>query len=285
MALTRLLGEIPPSQFLERHFLKLPFARPGGCRELLPPVTWKTIENILGQPNVDVLAGREGQPWTGPAPTSPAEARKAFEAGYTIGIRHAEKHDPALKELADDFHRDFLAPIDVHLYCTPAGCPGFGWHYDAEDVFLLQLQGDKEWWLRKNTVNPWPLVETLPGDMRYEREIMPPMNCRLKADDWLYLPAGYWHRSLAGRESISLSVGIRSVTALDAYDFLRASLLTSLRWRQRLPPAGAVAAQTPEELLRQYRELFTDLGQDLARILAEEGTARAFLRQIGRPMT
>ena len=37
--------------------------------------------------------------------------------------------------------RDFAAPVDVHLYCTPAGQPGFGWHYDAEDVFVLQTAG------------------------------------------------------------------------------------------------------------------------------------------------
>src|SRR5947209_3055839 len=135
----------------------------------------------------------------------------------------------------------FLAPIDVHVYCTPAGQPGFGWHYDAEDVFVLQTAGRKEWSLRKNTVNPWPLAEALPADMRHEREIMPVLRCTLAAGDWLYIPAGYWHRTRAGEESVSLSVGVLSASALDVYDFLRRQLLSSLRWRQRLPPAGGAS--------------------------------------------
>jgi ribosomal protein L16 Arg81 hydroxylase len=120
--------------------------------------------------------------------------------------------------------------------------------------------------------------------MRYEREIMPLMRCTLGAGDWLYLPAGYWHRAQAGAESISLSVGVRAPTALDVYDFLRASLTCSLRWRQRLPPGGAASPPEPEQLVRQYQALFAELGQDLARVLAEEATARVFLaRPVGAP--
>src|SRR5204862_57834 len=132
--------------------------------------------------------------------------------------------------------------IDVHVYCAPGASPGFGWHYDAEDVFILQTVGSKEWWLRKNTVNPWPLVEALPADMRYPREIMPVLRCHLLAGDWLYIPAGYWHRTQAGEESISLSVGVLAATAVDVYDFLRREVLASLRWRKRLPVAGRASA-------------------------------------------
>jgi 50S ribosomal protein L16 3-hydroxylase len=130
-------------------------------------------------------------------------------------------------------------------------------------VFVLQTCGSKEWEPRKNTVNPWPLVETLPADMRHEREIMPVLRCLLAAGDWLYIPHGYWHRTRAAEESISLSVGLRSAAALDVFDFLRGELLSSLKWRQRLPPAGAASPLGPEELSRRYRELFADLGADL----------------------
>src|SRR5262249_27039897 len=147
--------------------------------------------------------------------------------GCTLGIRHAEKHDPGLARLAEGFRRDFASPVDVHLYCTPAGRPGFGWHYDAEDVFLLQTQGTKEWFLRKNTVNPWPLAEPPPADMRYRLELMPLLRVTLAAGDWVYIPCGYWHRTEAGsEESISLSVGVRSPSAVDVYDYLRRQLLT-----------------------------------------------------------
>lgn len=91
-----------------------------------------------------------------------------FSSGYTILIRHAERHFGPLAELAGGFSADLLEPVDIHMYCMPASQFGFGWHYDAEDVFVLQTQGEKEYSLRKNTVKPWPLVETLPNDMRFE---------------------------------------------------------------------------------------------------------------------
>src|SRR5205085_5069557 len=102
------------------------------------------------------------------------------------------------------------------------------------------------------------------------REMMPVMRCMLHAGDWLYLPAGYWHCGRALDESVSLSVGVSSATALDVYDFLRRGLLDSLRWRQRLPVAGPANPMTTEELLRRYRELFDELGRDLGAQLADE---------------
>ena len=283
MVLEQLLGDVPRSTFLEEYFLRLPYARAGGCRHLTHLATWQTVESLLARPGVDALAGREGKRWQGESPPPAAQLRAILDQGYTLGVRHAERHDPGLGELAAGFGRDFAAPVDVHLYCTPAGQPGFGWHYDAEDVFVLQTAGSKEWELRKNTVNPWPLVETLPADMRHEREVMPLMRCLLRAGDWLYIPAGYWHRTRAGEESISLSIGLLSASAMDVYDFLRGRLLGSLRWRQRLPTAGQASTLDDADLLRRYRELFTELGRDLAYLLGREDVAREFLAGRRKP--
>jgi 50S ribosomal protein L16 3-hydroxylase len=277
MILDQLLGTVSRSVFMQEYYLKLPYSLPGGCQHLTDLASWPVVGEMLTRSQPDLLIGREGQPYEGPRPALVEEARALLAQGYTLGIRHAEKYHAPLADLAGAFQRAFAAPVDIHLYCTPPGQPGFGWHYDAEDVFLLQTQGSKEWSLRKNTVNPWPLIETLPANMRYEREIMPLMRCLLQAGDWLYLPAGYWHRSQAGEESISLSVGIQSLSALDVYDFLRQQLLLSLRWRQRLPPPGEASSLTAEELLQRYRELFAELGQDLAHLLSQESLSRAFL--------
>jgi ribosomal protein L16 Arg81 hydroxylase len=275
-ALERLLPPDRRATFVRENYLKLPYAEPGGCKGLTHLGAWEVIEHILARPDVDALLGRAGQRYDGAWPADVRQLRALLAEGYTLGIRHAERHHAGLAELAEGFRRDFLAPINVHLYCTPAEHPGFGWHYDAEEVFILQTQGGKEWWLRKNTVNPWPLVETIPADMRYEREIMPALRCTLLAGDWLYIPAGYWHRTQAGAESISLSVGVLAASALDVYDFLRRELLASLRWRQRLPAAGPAAALRPEELEAAYRELFAELGRDLAELLNRETTVRNF---------
>jgi ribosomal protein L16 Arg81 hydroxylase len=273
MVLSQLLGDFPVAKFLEEHFYRQPYASPAGCAGLAnrSAADWTaaaTCARLLGQPGLDLLVTREGKPWPGPAVDAASSGQAALAEGYTLCIRHADRHDAALAQLAADFHQDFLAPIDVHVYCTPAGKPGFSWHYDAEDVFILQTEGKKDWWLRKNTVNPWPLVETIPPDMRYEREIMPALHCTLAAGDWLYIPAGYWHRTAASELSTSLSVGILSPTGIDVFDLLRNDLLQDLRWRERLPVLGAANIASPEDQAAAFRAITHALSNDLAQRLA-----------------
>ncbi len=278
MILEQLLGDVPRSVFMEEHFLRLPFAKAGGAGHLVGAAGWLLIEALLAQPGVDFLAARQGQLWAGTAVPSPDQVRALLAEGHTVRFRNAQRHHPLLAGLAEEFGRAFAGPVDVQVYCTGPNQPGFAWHYDAEDVFILQTAGSKEWWLRKNTVNPWPLVETMPRDLRYQREVMPAMRCELRAGDWLYIPAGYWHRTQAGEESVSLSVGVLSATALDVFDFLRGGLLDSLRWRQRLPTPGEASTLDEGELRRRYGELFAELGGDLAALLSKEETVRAFLQ-------
>lgn len=277
MSFQHLLNGVPLATFLEGHYLKLPFASVGGCKELISLANWSTVERLLGHPDIDVVVARRHERW--PVEQSPSwiQARALLAQGYTLGIRHVERCDPALAALAADFARTFQAPVDIHLYCTPAGQPGFGWHYDAEEVFLLQTQGSKDWQLRKNTVHPWPLVETMPANLRYELEIMPLLRCRLVAGDWLYIPSGYWHHAQAGEESLSLSIGVRATTALDVLDFLRQRLPASLLWRQRLPLLQEEPAPTRDDRERDYATLFAELGKDLTEHLGRPEFVRAFL--------
>lgn len=277
MIIDRLLGDIPPRDFIEEFFLRQPFSQPGKAGEFASLGDWSALETILSQPEADVLVVKEGKRWEGTRPPTFDEARELHASGYTVLARHAERCHPGIAELAAGFAADFAAPIDVHLYYTPGGSHGFGWHYDAEDVFILQTAGGKEYSLRKNTVNPWPLVETLPDDMRYPREIMPLSKCRLAAGDWLYIPHGWWHRAEAEAESISLAVGVLSPAAIDVYDFVRERLLSSLRWRQRLPPVSAASALAGDELAQRMQEMFAELGADLAKLFREEALVRDYL--------
>jgi 50S ribosomal protein L16 3-hydroxylase len=282
--LTEMFRTLPPAEFLERYFLKLPCSQAGGCSSAASVADWDSVHRILSDPAADVLIGRQGTQWTGLVPQSRSAVEEVLSAGYTIGIRHVQQIDPALRDYAREFERGFAAAADIHLYCTPAGQPGFGWHYDAEDVFVLQTAGDKEWRLRKNTVNPWPLFDAVPADQRYEREIMPVMSCRLAVGDWLYIPAGYWHQTQAGQPSISLSIGLRSPTALDVFDFLRPRLAATLEWRQRLPPSGEIV----EDAAAQQRALglmLEELGRDLQQRLVSASLVEEFLATRQRDRT
>ena len=269
MSIQPWLGALSKQQFVEQYYNKLPYSGTGGGRDLCELGSWETIGRILAQEQPDVMVVRGGEQFAGEPPRSLEAAQRLSGEGYTVVIRHAERNDTRLAELAAGFEADLGGAVNLHIYATPAENYGFGWHYDAEDVFILQTTGRKEYSLRKNTVNPWPLVETLPEDMSYERERMPLVRCLLEAGDWLYIPAGYWHMGQAEQTAISLAVGVMAPAALDIYDFLRARLLDSLLWRQRLPVPGCASPLSQEELAAHYHQLLGMLARDLGRELQD----------------
>jgi ribosomal protein L16 Arg81 hydroxylase len=285
MNVESLLGNFGLTKFVAEYLHRLPLALPkaaAGTREL---GSWSTLARLLENEDAAVLVVRDGQPQD-LRPADVDAARQLSAAGYTIVVRHAERHDAPLRELARSFERTFAGPVDVQFFVTPAGQRGFSWHYDPEDVFILQTAGSKQYGLRKNTVNPWPLTETLPEDMRYEREIMPLMSVSLAAGDMLYVPCGYWHKadaSASTEAAISLAVGVMSRTAVDVFDSLRRRVVDSLLWRQRLPVAGDASPMTAEELEQVYRDLFAQLGADLMKLLRDERQVRYWLRSPDSP--
>lgn len=274
----RLLGDLSVKEFLDRFYTRLPHSRPGGAAAFTSFAGWPSVEDILAAPGADAFLAREGRMWEGGRKPTFAEARERFGLGHTLVIRSAEKHDAELERIAAGFRGDFEAPVNVHVYCTPPERSGFGWHYDPEDVFIVQTHGSKEYQLRKNTVNPWPLLEQMPKDLKVERETQPVWSCVLRPGDWLYIPTGWWHsaRGVEG-DSITLAIGLMTPSAMELLEFLRKELLGSVIWRQRLPSLGKAATMSAEELAGLHRSLLTDLGRDLSRLLADETFARRFL--------
>jgi ribosomal protein L16 Arg81 hydroxylase len=274
MDLASTLGLPSLDQFLERHFRQFPFVSTVGSVDVVRPFGWDTVGQLLESPDVDWLLTREGVPISCERRPTATEAADLLATGHGLRFRHAERHCAAIGSLAMVFQRALAAPVDCHVNCTGANAVGLNWHYDAEDVFVLQTLGTKEWSLRKNTVHPWPLIETLPEDMQYERETMPIMRCQLAEGDWLYIPAGYWHFTRANEVSISMSVGLLPPTAIDLLDFLRSQLPADLRWRQRLP---ALADPQSESTPGGWQAIVHDLASDLSRRLTDRRLVESFL--------
>ncbi len=235
MAIGELLSKVGINEFFTSYFLKQPCAVADGCQHLLGLGTVDRLQSMMIQPDANVILTDEIRAAVTGA-VAAGDIPRLFIEKWSIGLRHAQNHDPDIAGFANSLQRELQGPVDVHLYWTKGGTPGFSWHYDAEDLFILQTSGHKTWEIRKNTVDPWPVKESLPKDMRFEREIMPMLRCDLAAGDWLYLPAGYWHRTFARSDSMSLSVGVMTASGLDILDFIRPRLSASLRWRQRLQP-------------------------------------------------
>jgi 50S ribosomal protein L16 3-hydroxylase len=276
--LEELLRPLSLQTFHDEVLFKAPYAGSGDPSRFAPFLCWEIMEEIFHSGHSDCWLAQSGKLFENSVTLDYKSARLGFEKGQTLLVRHAEKAHPVLEKLALDFYESFRDPVDIQIYCTPAGQKGFGWHYDAEDVFVLQVSGEKEFWLRKNTVNPWPLVDQLPANMYFEHEVsVAQLRCRLCPGDWLYIPVGYWHRAEAASDSFHLSVGITAASAFDYLQDLLPRLSKNLLWRQRLPARGNLNTHSDDEKLAEYQKIIHQLGRSLAAELEDESSLRSYI--------
>ena len=257
--LQELLGPMPVREFFDRHFTRAPFAMPDQATLYVQDFHEADFAAMVEDPRAILRIVRDGRLVRDRARLSWTEAQAYYRAGHTLLVRHAERASAKVQALAEAFARVFHAPVDVQVYLTPDQRQAFGWHYDLEEVFIIQVRGCKEYTVRQNTLNPWPVWDTLPAEMPYDRETSRVrLTCRLEAGDWLYIPSGWWHLAQTQTASIHLSVGVMPVVALHLFAFLRQHLAQDPFWCQRLTwvaqqatgPAGATS--TPHQHWQGY---------------------------------
>lgn len=274
--LAKLLGEDPKKSFLSQHFTKLPFSRPGGANDFLHFLNWKVVEKIFKENKSVLRIVQDGRVIKDYVDLSFDEARNHHGQGHTLLLRYAEKSSPELKDLALDFENGFHTPVDIQLYCTPEGHNAFGWHYDVEEVFILQTKGSKSYSIRPNTVHPMPLISSIPKDLNYELEKTPiGIKVTLEEGDFLYIPSGWWHIARTEKESMHISIGLMPSSAVDLASFLPQYLSKNHFWRTRMPVH--LEFNTREDEISFYQEAMGTLGKDLSKIMSSAEFIRSFL--------
>lgn len=237
-----LLGRLDATEherFWSAHYLRAPYLARGGAADLRGLVSDAMIHHLIECTGCDLTAVRDGRVLRAPRMTTREQGAALQEAGYSLVFRHVERHDHPIAVLGGHLVDELPGVLDAHLYLTPAGGSGFGWHYDAEEVFILQTDGSKELLLRANSLHASPLPESMPHDLGFERETSPVVGHRLEAGDWLYIPSGWWHHARAGSASRSVSLGLLVPSPLSVLDELRRDLVRDPAWRRRLRP-GAI---------------------------------------------
>jgi 50S ribosomal protein L16 3-hydroxylase len=275
-----LLGDQPVQSFLESAFTRQPFSMPDRAAPYADLLTWDVVRHVLKEGRSVLRIIKDGKMVQDDAKVSFDEAKRYYDDGCTLLLRYAERSHPGLKSLADDFEQSFRTPVDIQAYCTPPGAQAFLWHYDVEEVFILQTAGAKAYEIRPNTVHPNPTLESIPEDLQYEKERTPlKVATTIAAGDWLYIPSGWWHIARTQAESMHLSVGLMPVSNLKIFDFLKDYLAPSAIWRMRLP-AGMT---DPDEERKYYETVFQSLARELARHMAAPETVEQFMRYLKLP--
>lgn len=191
--------------------------------------------------------------------------------GATLIINGLHQRVPGIMQLAADLRYDLGYRTHVNLYFSPTTQQGFDCHYDNHDVLILQLEGEKEWFVFQETI-PYPVL-------RHSSDLAPPtgephLQCILNPGDVLYIPRGHWHYAVGcGQPSLHLTVGIDCQTGLDWLNGLLGDLRNQIHWRKSLPPIVDGDTRPLEDHLETLR-------QDLLAFLSQPDVFRPYIDKL-----
>lgn len=148
----------------------------------------------------------------------PEDLDALLKAGLNLNIRHAERFSPPVKDLVAAIGGVMgdAARVRADSFLTRAGGGGFSTHFDGLSVLTLQVEGQKQWRVWDDVSLPFPLTSaTRKGwDSSSGRRHAPqppppsgdPSEVLLQPGDWLFVPAGAWHRTDATGHSLAITI-------------------------------------------------------------------------------
>ena len=176
-----------------------------------------------------------------PEVVEPRKVADLVAAGATLVLQSIHRHWPVLTEFSDALTSEMGHPVQINAYLTPPGGAGLRIHADEHDVFAVELDGTKQWW-----------VDGL-GDLT------------LRAGDVLYVPAGCRHGAHAEEDtSLHLTVGVLRVTYRQVIDRILRAHDADLD--ASLPLGYRMEAGDPAPAQRFRRDLERALGAAVARL-------------------
>ncbi|NET49454.1 MAG: cupin, partial [Merismopedia sp. SIO2A8] len=111
---------------------------------------------------------------------------KFCQEGATLIINQVNKLVPEIAKFATELKYDLGYGIQLNAYCSWPGKQGFSSHYDTHEVFVLQIDGSKKWYVFSDTFK-YPLVEQKSKSLQ-PPEGEPYLSCTLNPGDVLYIP-------------------------------------------------------------------------------------------------
>ena len=198
---------------------------------------------------------------------NPQDWIKRCQEGATLVLDRAQIRVPAIADFTWKLQQELGHPcMHANIYCSWPSQQGFNTHFDTHEVFILQIDGTKEWFVFEDTFK-------YPYRGESHKSHTPPnadhyIHCILKPGDLLYIPRGHWHYAIAQEQpSLHVTFGIRGYTGRDAIDwifenFVQTKLQEEEALRQIFP---LMPHDQTDEFEAHFRQLFDYLLSSLER--------------------
>jgi hypothetical protein len=161
-----------------------------------------------------------------------------FNRGSTIVLKGIENYNLWLRELCYEIKADLgnVKRLFINLYLTPENSQGFFHHYDTEDVFIVQIEGEKQWCLY-DTPYPLPLEDKPFSTNNVKPSSEALKRILLKKGEVLYIPRGTIHEAKAQHKiSCHLTISVIPFTWHDIITAHQGNLSDSnILFRKSIP--------------------------------------------------
>ncbi|KUM02397.1 cupin domain-containing protein [Chromobacterium subtsugae] len=211
MNTTTLLGGMSPEQFLAEYWHKKPLLIRGALTDVGPHVDFSVLSELAQRDDAEsrLIEFKRGRWHLERGPFRASRFRRLAETDWTLLVQGVNHHLPHIDEILWRFNFIPYARLDDLMisYAPPGGTVGP--HFDAYDVFLLQVGGRKRWQISAQHDDDF--IEDAPirvlKDFRVEEEFV------LEHGDMLYLPPHYAHHGVALEPGMTYSIGFRAPPA------------------------------------------------------------------------
>lgn len=203
-----LLGGLSAEQFMKRYWQKKPLLIRQAVPHMTPLLSRAQLFEMAARDEVQSrFIQRKKDKWLmahGPLARRSLPTLKTDD--WTVLLQSVDLHHAGARALMDQFRFIPDARLDDLMisYATHGG--GVGPHFDSYDVFLLQVQGTRQW--RIGRQSDLRLKEGLP--LKILATFEPEVTYDLEPGDMLYLPPRYAHDGVAIGECMTYSVGFRA---------------------------------------------------------------------------
>ena len=178
---------------------------------------------------------RKKAAWT--EPQSADQLARELRKGTLVYVA-IESAVPSVRAWCKSLFSDLRSQLSVNAYFSAGrDASAFDAHFDPQDTFILQLEGEKEWrlWERDRVLNPisgYPDPRSVPAPALPADETV-----LMTPGDLLYVPRGMWHwpRSLSDAPSLHLTLTVVMPRPVDVMTWLIAELSSEPEFRAALP--------------------------------------------------
>jgi ribosomal protein L16 Arg81 hydroxylase len=177
-----------------------------------------------------------------------------YRSGSTVILPALHRTWAPLGSLCADLEAMFDHVVHANAYLTPGNAAGFAPHYDAHDVFILQIGGVKHWRVQEPQLSlPH---HTQPCAAARLKSAEPLLEVDMHPGDLMYIPRGYIHAAATSDVySAHVTLGVTVYTWVELMQDLISSCRGDLEFRRALPPGFASREELRGELAATLRRL------------------------------